>query len=149
MRRLGENGFDESFAAEVQMPTWDPMKNQAFPSKYWTGPGEYAAENLDGDDSRVIMDRAIPFIRGAARTMISPSSAVIWFHAPHAPVVAGPRHRKMYSGVQRRRATFLRLHHGPRRAGGAIAHGAARPRRGGQHDVLVLQRQWARGPDAP
>ena len=43
-----ENGFDESFAAEVQMPTWDPMKNQAFPSKYWSGPGEYAAENLTG-----------------------------------------------------------------------------------------------------
>ena len=92
-----ENGFDESFAAEVQMPTWDPMKNQAFPSKYWTGPGEYATENLDGDDSRVIMDRAIPFIRGAARAD-KPFFSVIWFHAPHAPVVAGPRHRKMYSG---------------------------------------------------
>ena len=91
-----ENGFDESFAAEVQMPTWDPMKNQAFPSKYWTAPGEYAAENLEGDDSRVIMDRAIPFIRRAARED-KPFFAVIWFHAPHAPVVAGPRYRKMYS----------------------------------------------------
>lgn len=92
-----EHGFDESFSAEVQMPTWNPMVDQAFPSKYWTGPGEYASENLDGDDSRVIMDRAIPFIRNAARSG-TPFLAVIWFHTPHSPVLAGTRHREMYSG---------------------------------------------------
>ena len=90
-----EHGFDESFSAEVQMPTWNPMVDQAFPSKYWTEPGEFATENLDGDDSRVIMDRAIPFIRGAVEGG-KPFFAVIWFHAPHSPVVAGPRHRAMY-----------------------------------------------------
>ncbi len=92
-----ENGFDESFSAEVQMPTWNPMREQAFPSKYWTGPGEYATENLDGDDSRVIMDRAIPFIRGAVERG-QPFFTVIWFHAPHEPVVAGPEHRRRYVG---------------------------------------------------
>ena len=91
-----EHGFDESFSAEVQMPTWNPMEGQMFPSKYWTGPGEHATENLDGDDSRVIMDRAIPFIRKAAQSG-TPFLAVIWFHTPHAPVVAGPRHRGMYA----------------------------------------------------
>jgi len=91
-----ECGFDESFSAEVQMPTWNPMAEQAFPSKYWTGPGEYATENLEGDDSRVIMDRAIPFIRKAAEED-APFFAVVWFHAPHEPVRAGPRHRAMYS----------------------------------------------------
>ena len=90
-----EHGFDESFSAEVQMPTWNPMVDQAFPSKYWTGPGEFATENLDGDDSRVIMDRAIPFIRGAVEDA-KPFFAVIWFHTPHSPVVAGPRYRAMY-----------------------------------------------------
>ena len=92
-----EHGFDESFSAEVQMPTWNPMVGQAFPSKYWTGPGEYATENLEGDDSRVIMDRAIPFIRKAAKGG-APFFAVIWFHTPHRPVLAGPRHREMYAG---------------------------------------------------
>ncbi len=91
-----EHGFDESFAAEVQMPTWDPMKDQAFASKYWTGPGEYATENLDGDDSRVIMDRAIPFIRDAVANG-KPFFAVVWFHTPHLPVVAGPSYRAMYA----------------------------------------------------
>lgn len=90
-----DHGFDESFSAEVQMPTWDPMVNQAFPSHYWTGPGEFATENLDGDDSRVIMDRAIPFIRGAVEDG-KPFFAVIWFHTPHSPVVAGPSYRAMY-----------------------------------------------------
>ena len=92
-----EHGFDESFSAEVQMPTWNPMVDQAFPSKYWTGPGDYATDNLDGDDSRVIMDRAIPFIRKAAESG-STFFAVIWFHTPHSPVLAGPRHREMYAG---------------------------------------------------
>ncbi len=91
-----EHGFDESFSAEVQMPTWDPMVDQAFPSKYWTGPGEYAAENLEGDDSRVIMDRAIPFIRKAAESG-TPFFVVIWFHTPHSPVLAGPDHRALYA----------------------------------------------------
>ncbi len=91
-----EHGFDVSFSAEVQMPTWNPMADQAFPSQYWTGPGEAATENLEGDDSRVIMDRAIPFIRDATGQG-KPFFAVIWFHAPHSPVLAGPAHRAQYS----------------------------------------------------
>ena len=91
-----QHGFDEAFSAEVQMPTWNPMENQAFPSKYWTGEEEYATENLAGDDSRVIMDRAIPFIRKAAENN-QPFFTVIWFHTPHEPVVAGPEYRAMYS----------------------------------------------------
>lgn len=92
-----DHGFDEAFSAEVQMPTWDPMLNQAFPSQYWTGAGEYATEGLEGDDSRVIMDRAIPFIRRSVAEA-RPFFAVIWFHTPHSPVVAGPEHRALYAG---------------------------------------------------
>jgi arylsulfatase A-like enzyme len=63
---------------------------------YWVGPGKKAVENMEGDDSRIIMDRAIPFIeRAVARKQ--PFLAVIWFHAPHLPVVAGPRHRRLYA----------------------------------------------------
>lgn len=91
-----ENGFDECFSTEVQMPTWDPMKNQAFPAQYWTGPGEHATGNLEGDDSRIVMDRALPFIRRAAARR-QPFFAAIWFHAPHEPVAAGPEYRRLYS----------------------------------------------------
>ena len=57
-----ENGFDTCFSTEAKVPTWDPMKapgaGRPYGTHYWTGPGKRETENLDGDDSRVIMDRA-------------------------------------------------------------------------------------------
>ena len=53
------------------------------------------AEGLVGCDSRIIMDRALPFIEKAVADDTS-FFAVIWFHAPHAPVVGGPEYRAMY-----------------------------------------------------
>ena len=90
-----EHGFDDCFSTEQAVPTWDPMKDQPFLTKYWAGPGKYATENLEGDDSRVMMDRVVPFIRQAARAK-DPFLAVVWFHAPHQTVRAGPRYRGMY-----------------------------------------------------
>ena len=43
-----------------------------------------------------MMDRVIPFITKAAKAG-QPFLAVVWFHAPHQPVVAGPKYRAMYS----------------------------------------------------
>ena len=63
---------------------------------YWTGPGQIAVENLEGDDSRVIMDRVVPFIRAATRAD-DPFLAVVWFHSPHEPVVGGPTYREQYA----------------------------------------------------
>ncbi len=91
-----EHGFDVSFSTEQAVPLWDPMKDQPFVTKYWEGPGKYATENVEGDDSRVMMDRVIPFIQSAAKAK-QPFFAVVWFHAPHQPVKAGPKYRAMYS----------------------------------------------------
>jgi len=95
-------GFDEWFCTEFAVATWNPYDPAHFHGKdydvralYWYN-GENVTEELKGDDSRIIMDRAIPFIRKAA-TNQKPFLAVIWFHAPHAPVVAGPQYRKIYS----------------------------------------------------
>jgi arylsulfatase len=111
------HGFDVYFSTESKVPTWDPMqKPRAFKDQessrfgwnhithdsaavpygtsYWTNKGK-VTDNLDGDDSRVIMDRAIPFIQDAAEKS-KPFLAVIWFHAPHLPCVAGPRYAAMY-----------------------------------------------------
>jgi len=94
-----EHGFDTCFSTEAKTPTWDPMKHpetgEDYGTRYWTGAGEVATENLDGDDSRVIMDRAIPFIRDAAQND-EPFLAVIWFHTPHKPVVSGSPYTEMY-----------------------------------------------------
>ncbi len=104
-----ENGFDVCFSTEAKVPTWKPMivpekeaggvgnkvKGDAFGSAYWIGPNQKENENLDGDDSRVIMDRVIPFIENAMKES-KPFFSVIWFHTPHTPVVAGEEYLKMY-----------------------------------------------------
>jgi arylsulfatase A-like enzyme len=93
-----EHGFDVCFSTEVQMPTWDPMKDQSVsPTRYWEAEGKAAMANLEGDDARVIMDRALPFIRDAARRQ-APFLAVVWFHTPHEPVRGGGKYLEMYEG---------------------------------------------------
>ena len=98
------SGFDEWFSTEYAVATWDPYNPVVFHGKkkeydvralYWHN-GKNITEGLKGDDSRIIMDRAVPFIHKAAKNK-KPFLAVIWFHAPHAPVVAGPEYKKMYS----------------------------------------------------
>ncbi|MDG2166678.1 MAG: sulfatase-like hydrolase/transferase, partial [Opitutales bacterium] len=108
-----ERDVDVSFVTESKVPTWDPMKHPGgikenasdeenalkgskYGNEYFTGPGEVATVNVDGDDSRVLMDRAIPFIENAVESD-TPFLAVIWFHTPHSPVVAGSKYKEMYS----------------------------------------------------
>nr|WP_299069421.1 sulfatase-like hydrolase/transferase [uncultured Allomuricauda sp.] len=108
-----EHGFDVSFVTESKVPTWDPMitppktsedvnerltEGKPFGTYYWTGPGEIATENLEGDDSRVIMDRAIPFIEKAVNKQ-QPFLTIIWFHTPHLPVLAGEEYTEKYAGL--------------------------------------------------
>ena len=96
-----ERDVDVSFVTESKVPTWDPLihpgkKTELYGNDYFTGPGQTVTENTDGDDSRVIMDRVLPFVQGAVEEE-KPFLAVIWFHTPHSPVVGGPRYRKMYA----------------------------------------------------
>jgi len=97
-----ENGFDVCFSTEAKVPTWDPMKepgtDKTYGTHYWREDGTAETAGLDGDDSRIIMDRVIPFVRQAAAAG-APFFAVVWFHAPHRPVVAGPRYLAMYEGL--------------------------------------------------
>jgi len=106
------NGFDVCFSTESKVPTWDPMlrpknnksktwwdpakDNGPYGTAYWNEKGARVTENLRGDDSRVIMDRAIPFIRAAVKKE-QPFFTIVWFHAPHLPVVAGPEYTKLYA----------------------------------------------------
>ena len=95
-------GSTSCFSTEAKVPTWDPespKSGKSYGTAYWTGPGKKAKENLEGDDSRVIMDRAIPFVQGAVKKD-TPFLAVVWFHTPHEPVVGGPKYLEMYQDVK-------------------------------------------------
>ncbi|MFI3290790.1 MAG: sulfatase-like hydrolase/transferase [Opitutales bacterium] len=88
--------YDESFVTESAVSTWDPAKNMArYKLNEYYHNGVIETENLDGCDSRVIMDRVIPFIEKAVAEK-KPFLSVIWFHASHAPTVAGPQYLAMY-----------------------------------------------------
>lgn len=100
------HGFDEYFATTSAVPTWNPTVTPDDWDKWGAGPGEpwkggfpyvhngvEATENLGGDDSRVIMDRVIPFVESHAANSFL---ATVWFHTPHEPVVAGEEYKKPY-----------------------------------------------------
>lgn len=114
-----DHGYDYSFVTESKVPTWDPMltppvsaldlgKKQPgtpFGTYYWSGAGKIVEENLEDDDSRVIMDRVIPFIdRSVAAEQ--PFLSVIWFHTPHLPVLTGEQYRDQYPGLSEDQQEF-------------------------------------------
>lgn len=103
-----QHGYDHCFATEAKVPTFHPMRRAVnglpepldfvdqnfYGTHYWTPPTDLSAaegtpvdvtENLSGDDSRVIMDRVIPFVR-AAVAADTPFFTVVWFHTPHKPL---------------------------------------------------------------
>lgn len=109
-----KHGYDVAFVTESKVPTWDPMKKptERFDRKawdylkpgepfvdygtyYWDINGNKVSDNLEGDDSRVIMDRVLPFIDESVENN-NPFFAVVWFHTPHMPCVAGPKHQEIY-----------------------------------------------------
>lgn len=103
------HGFDYSFATASAVPTWNPTVTpkgwkswgQEAGEPWKNGAafrenGELVIENLEGDTSRVVMDRVIPFIE---ENREGPFFTAVWFHAPHEPVVAGPKHLAQYEKV--------------------------------------------------
>lgn len=108
------HGYDEAFVTESKVPTYDPMKqpiknngrfwdylsysdsSRHHNTFYWDINGRKVTEGLQGDDSRIIMDRVIPFIDNAVN-QDKPFFSVVWFHTPHLPCVAGAEHAALYS----------------------------------------------------
>ena len=116
-----ESGFDETFATESMMPTYNPyyhvggdygtedyrflQKEAVEPNQttggfrwrdhFWTGPGQIEDSWLAGDSAEIIMDRALKFIERQTGEQ-QPFLTVIWFHTPHTPVVAGNEDRAAY-----------------------------------------------------
>ncbi len=112
------HGYDEFFCTESKVPTFDPMliplefdKGESkrngwkaiengkgakqYGTAYWIGTEQKELDNLEGDDSKIIMDRVIPFIERSTNEN-SPFFTTIWFHTPHLPVVTDKEHRELY-----------------------------------------------------
>lgn len=108
-----EHGYDDAFVTESKVPTFDPMsapptnngrfwdylseygERKEYGTFYWDVDGNKVTEGLKGDDSRIIIDRTIPFIDNSLKQG-KPFLATVWFHTPHLPCVAGPEYAAMY-----------------------------------------------------
>lgn len=110
------HGFQTSFATTSAVPTWNPTVTPENwtswgnkPGEPWKGGAPYlengkpVIDNMEGDDSRIIMDRVIPFLE---KNKAQKFFATVWFHAPHEPVVAGPKHRAMYPNAGSKRQNY-------------------------------------------
>ncbi len=118
-----QHGFDEFFSTESKVPTYDPMNKpkiynekigesprygwahieneedaEPFGTYYWNGKEMLVEQNLGGDDSKLIMDRAIDFIQSSNKSG-NPFFCVIWMHTPHLPVVADKTYRNLYKDL--------------------------------------------------
>lgn len=109
-----ENGFDVCFSTHNVVPTWNPMEvpdqggnwncqrrtdDGWWGQHYFDDTGKmYSPEDpmLKGDDSRIIMDKALPFIESQVNNG-NPFLTAIWFHTPHTPTVAGDEFLEMYA----------------------------------------------------
>lgn len=113
-----EHGYDHFFCTESKVPTYDPMvfpanfikgeskrygwravsdgdSTKAYGTAYWIAENQQEITNLEGDDSRIIMDRVIPFIENSHKED-KPFFSTIWFHTPHLPVVSDSINRSYY-----------------------------------------------------
>ena len=95
-----ERDYDRSFVTESAVSTWDPglgkraVNNPFYDDGVAVDPND---ESLLGGASRVVVDRAIPFIEDAVKNE-KPFFTVVWFHAPHEDIQAGPEYLKKYEG---------------------------------------------------
>ncbi len=118
-----QHQVNTTFATEAKTPTYDPMWKPAkskrgddftnvsskgwhaiadnlakefYGTRYWIGEESMIdpeSPELQGDDSKLIMNRALKFIQENKQR---PLLAIIWFHAPHLPVVASREDAKSY-----------------------------------------------------
>lgn len=115
------HGYQEYFATESKVPTYDPMiqpkefeegeslrfgwkaietsrESTSYGTAYWEKEGEKATANLEDENTRVILDRALDFIMKSVNED-KPFFTTIWPHTPHLPVVADQNHRNLYADL--------------------------------------------------
>lgn len=112
------HGYNSFFCTESKVPTFDPMvfpesfdvgeskrfgwkaitdkASKPYGTAYWIENEIKETRNLKGGNSKLIMDRVLPFI-DASNVTNTPFFTTIWLHTPHLPVVADSTHREMYS----------------------------------------------------
>lgn len=105
--------FDRCFTSETNVPTWNPLevpelwrdlsryglKIYPWSREFWTGPGTRVDKDLSGSTDSLVTDQAVTFIRDSVARK-TPFLTMLWFYAPHRPVVAGESWRHPYASLR-------------------------------------------------
>ena len=94
-----ERHYDVTFATETNIATWNPLDETGLRlpkhrCHFWSN-GVEIKEDWQGSSEKIIMDRAIRFVRDAAEKK-TPFLTTIWFYGPHSPTRAGKELRDLY-----------------------------------------------------
>ena len=92
-----DHGFDEWFSTVRKVSTFDP-------EGYWHN-GEAVTDKLEGDDSTIIVTRALDFIERSVAER-QPFLTALWFHTPHLPVVSKGNHQIIYNDHPGERSNY-------------------------------------------
>lgn len=105
------HGYDTCFATESKVPTYNPYSGSGplitdfsdpnfYGTYYWKMPDTWnetsgegnivpiteVNDSTNGDDSKLLVDQAIPFMQDAVANN-QPFFLVMWFHTPHKPII--------------------------------------------------------------
>jgi arylsulfatase A-like enzyme len=94
-----ERGYDTTFGTYTNIATWDPLDETGLRipkhrAHFWSN-GVEVKEDWRGSSEKIIMDRAIRFVRDSAKKK-TPFLTTIWFYGPHSPTRAGKELRDLY-----------------------------------------------------
>lgn len=115
------HGYDEFFCTESKVPTYDPMIYPAnfkegeskhygweavqqddsvlnYNTAYWIEEEVKASGDLAGDDTKLIVDKVLPFINKSVKSK-KPFFTTIWPHTPHLPVVTSKFYMDKYKDL--------------------------------------------------
>lgn len=105
-----ERYYDVTFATETNIATWDPLDESDLLTPkhrchFWSD-GVEIKENWQGSSEKIIMDRALRFVRDSTEKK-TPFLATIWFYGPHTPTRADKELRDLYSDQPLGRQHYL------------------------------------------
>jgi arylsulfatase A-like enzyme len=82
----------------TQRGWWAPVEKPEdgifWGTHYWKEDGKPVKQELSGDDSKIIINEVIDFVDKGSDEQ--PFFAIVWFHTPHLPLVAGKQDQQAY-----------------------------------------------------
>ncbi len=123
------HGYDEFFCTESKVPTFDPLLqpaefkdeeslkygwsavkkgegSESYNTSYWIGDEKKSKDDLSGDDTKLIVDKVIPFINKSVANK-KPFFTTVWTHAPHLPVVTSDYYKSKYYGLTNKEQLYF------------------------------------------